>query len=77
MLEVKSVVRRLMEFVNVDPTVFHPQEHRLTAEFNREKMYLWVDALYNFSFSLFSISSSLELRFVVCLWLSCFTFDAD
>jgi hypothetical protein len=40
MLEVKSVVRRLMEFVNVDPTVFHPQEHRLTAEFNREKIYL-------------------------------------
>lgn len=40
MLEVKSVVRRLMEFVRVDPAVFHPQEHRLTAEFNREKIYL-------------------------------------
>lgn len=40
MLEVKSMVRRLVEFVRVNPTVFHPQEHRLTAEFNREKIYL-------------------------------------
>jgi hypothetical protein len=40
MLEVKSMVRRLMEFVRVDPTVFRPQEHRLTAEFSREKIYL-------------------------------------
>jgi hypothetical protein len=38
--EVKSVVQRLMQFVRVDPTVFHPQEHRLTAEFSREKIYL-------------------------------------
>jgi hypothetical protein len=40
MLGVKSMVCRLVDFVRVDPTVFHPQEHRLTAEFNREKIYL-------------------------------------
>jgi hypothetical protein len=40
MLEVKSVVRCLMDFVRVDPAVFHPQENRLTAEFSRDKMYL-------------------------------------
>jgi hypothetical protein len=40
MQEMKSMVQRLMQFVRVDPTVFHPQEHRLTAEFCREKIYL-------------------------------------
>jgi hypothetical protein len=40
MLEVKSMVGRLVDFVRVDPTVFHLQEHMLTAEFNREKIYL-------------------------------------
>jgi len=40
MLEVKSVVRRLTQFVRVDPAVFCPQEQRLTAEFSREKKYL-------------------------------------
>jgi hypothetical protein len=37
---VKSLARRLMEFIQVDPAVFPPQEHRLTAEFVREKIYL-------------------------------------
>jgi hypothetical protein len=40
-----------MEFFRVDPSVFPPQERRLTAEFDREKIYLWVDALYIFTFS--------------------------
>jgi hypothetical protein len=40
MVEVKSVVRRLTNFVRVDPTVLCPQEKRLTAEFSREKIYL-------------------------------------
>jgi len=40
MLEVKSLVRHLTQFVHVDPTVFRPQEQRLTAEFCREKIYL-------------------------------------
>jgi hypothetical protein len=39
-LEMKSMVQRLMQFVRVDPTVFPPQEKRLTAEFSREKIYL-------------------------------------
>jgi len=43
MLEVKCMVRRLTQFVRVDPAVFCPQEQRLTAEFSREKIYLWVD----------------------------------
>jgi hypothetical protein len=38
--KVKSMVRRLTQFVRVDPKVFCPQEHRLTAEFSREKIYL-------------------------------------
>jgi hypothetical protein len=40
MLEVKSLVRRLMEFFQVNRTVFPPQERTLTAEFEREKIYL-------------------------------------
>lgn len=41
MQEVKSLVRHLTEFFRVDPTVFPPREHRLTAEFEREKKYLF------------------------------------
>jgi hypothetical protein len=40
MQEVKSLVRHFMEFFRVDPSVFPPQERRLTAEFDREKIYL-------------------------------------
>nr|CAD7463956.1 unnamed protein product [Timema tahoe] len=40
MLEVKSVLRRLLDFVHVDPNIFRPAPHKLTAEFSRDKNYL-------------------------------------
>ncbi|XP_047120031.1 anoctamin-1-like isoform X1 [Schistocerca piceifrons] len=45
MQEVKSLVKRALEFVRVDPKVFKPVERKLTAEFSRDKEYLFdVDA---------------------------------
>ncbi|PSN32602.1 hypothetical protein C0J52_15186 [Blattella germanica] len=41
MTEVKSVVHRFLDFVHVDPNIFKPQENRLTAEFSRDKIYLF------------------------------------
>ncbi|XP_063237406.1 anoctamin-1 isoform X2 [Bacillus rossius redtenbacheri] len=39
--EVKSVMRRLLDFVHVDPKVFKPTPRKLTAEFSRDKSYLF------------------------------------
>jgi hypothetical protein len=55
-----------MDFVRVDPAVFHPQENRLTAEFSRDKMYLWVDTSYFFTICLFQFHHLHNL----CSWFS-------
>nr|CAD7205863.1 unnamed protein product [Timema douglasi] len=48
MLEVKSVLRRLLDFVHVDPNIFRPAPHKLTAEFSRDKNYLFDTEADNF-----------------------------
>jgi hypothetical protein len=40
MMWIKSMLRHLTDFLHVDPEVFPPQDHGLTAEFSRDKMYL-------------------------------------